>query len=47
MLLFSDIALLLVTVGLLANAVLPSPHIWALYAGEMLGTAAYLRSPES
>ncbi len=41
MLLFSDIALLLVTVGLLANAMLPSPHIWALYAGEMLGTAAY------
>lgn len=41
MLLFSDIALLVVTVGLLANALLPSPHVWALYAGEMLGTAAY------
>ena len=41
MLLFSDVALLLVTVGLLANAMLPSPQIWALYAGELLGTAAY------
>jgi MFS family permease len=41
MLLFSDIGLLLVTVGLLVNAMLPSPHVWALYAGEMLGTAAY------
>src|SRR5215218_8246819 len=41
MLLCSDIALLVVTVGLLVNAILPSPHIWALYAGELLGTAAY------
>jgi MFS family permease len=41
MLLFSDVALLLVTVGLLVNATLPSPHVWALYAGELLGTAAY------
>jgi MFS family permease len=41
MLLLSDIALLLVTVGLLVNAMLPEPHIWALYAGETLGTAAY------
>ena len=35
------LALLLVTVGLLVNATLPSPQIWALYAGELLGTAAY------
>jgi MFS family permease len=41
MLLLSDIALLVVTVGLLVNALLPSPQIWALYAGEALGTAAY------
>jgi MFS family permease len=41
MLLFSDIALLIVTVGLLVNAMLPDPHVWALYAGELLGTASY------
>jgi MFS family permease len=41
MLLLSDIALLLVTGGLLVNALLPDPKIWALYAGEALGTAAY------
>jgi len=41
MLLVSDVALLLVTVGLLVNALLPDPQIWALYAGETLGTAAY------
>jgi MFS family permease len=36
MLLFSDIALLAVTFGLLANSLLPDPQIWALYAGEAL-----------
>ena len=41
MLLFSDVALLAVTVGLLANSLLPDPQIWALYVGEALGTAAY------
>ena len=41
MLLLSDIALLVVTIGLLANSLLPDPHIWALFAGETLGTAAY------
>jgi MFS family permease len=41
MLLLSDVALLVVTLGLLANSLLPDPHIWALFAGEALGTAAY------
>ncbi|HET7856260.1 MAG TPA: MFS transporter [Gaiellaceae bacterium] len=41
MLLLSDIALLIVTAGLLANALLPDPRVWPLYAGEALGTAAY------
>jgi MFS family permease len=41
MLLLSDIAQLLVTGGLLVNALLPNPTVWALFAGEVLGTAAY------
>ena len=41
LLLFSDVALLAVTLGLLANSLLPDPQIWALYVGEALGTAAY------
>jgi MFS family permease len=41
MLLFSDVAQLLVTGGLLVNALLPNPTVWALFAGELLGTAAY------
>ena len=41
MLLLSDVALMVVTVGLLANALLPEPRIWALFAAEALGTAAY------
>ena len=41
MLLVSDVALMLVTAGLLANALLPEPRIWVLFAGEALGTAAY------
>ena len=41
MLLLSDVALLLVTGGLLVNAVLPHPSIWFLFVAEALGTAAY------
>lgn len=41
MLLLSDIALALVSVGLLANAALPHPRVWALFAAEALSTAAY------
>ncbi|MGH2922113.1 MAG: MFS transporter [Gaiellaceae bacterium] len=41
LLLLSDIALLLVTVGLLVNALLPDPRVWFLFAAEALGTAAY------
>jgi MFS family permease len=41
MLLLSDIAQLLVTAGLLVNALLPNPSIWFLFVAEMLGTAAY------
>jgi MFS family permease len=41
LLLLSDVALLLVTGGLIVNALLPEPMLWALYAGEALATAAY------
>jgi MFS family permease len=41
LLLLSDIALLLVTVGLLVNALLPDPRVWFLFVAEALGTAAY------
>jgi MFS family permease len=41
MLLLSDIAALLVTAGLLVNALLPNPSIWFLFVAEALGTAAY------
>jgi len=41
MLLFSDVAQLLVTVGLLVNALLPHPSVWFLFVAEALGTAAY------
>jgi MFS family permease len=41
LLLLSDIALLLVTVGLLANALLAEPRVWFLFLAEALGTAAY------
>jgi MFS family permease len=41
MLLISDIALVLVTAGLLANALLPNPRVWFLFVAEALGTAAY------
>src|SRR5687767_545948 len=41
MLLLSDIALVLVTAGLLVNALLPNPSVWFLFVAEALGTAAY------
>jgi MFS family permease len=41
MLLISDFALMLVTGGLLVNALLPDPSVWFLFAAEGLGTAAY------
>jgi MFS family permease len=41
MLLLSDIAQLLVTAGLLVNALLPNPSVWFLFVAEMFGTAAY------
>jgi MFS family permease len=41
LLLFSDVALALVTVGLIANASLPDPSVPALFAAEALATAAY------
>ena len=41
MLLLSDVALVLVTAGLLVNALLPSPSVWFLFVAEGLGTAAY------
>jgi MFS family permease len=41
LLLLSDVALVLVTGGLLVNAVLPNPSIWFLFVAEALGTAAY------
>ena len=41
MLLLSDVGLLLVTGGLLVNALLPEPRIWFLFVAEALGTAAY------
>jgi MFS family permease len=41
LLLLSDVALLVVTAGLLVNALLPDPRIWFLFVAEALGTAAY------
>jgi MFS family permease len=41
MLLISDFALMLVTGGLLVNALLPEPRVWFLFVAEGLGTAAY------
>jgi MFS family permease len=41
MLLLSDVALMLVTGGLLVNALLPHPRAWFLFVAEALGTAAY------
>jgi MFS family permease len=41
LLLLSDVALMLTTAGLLVNALLPEPQVWALFLGEILGTTAY------
>ena len=41
LLLFSDVAQMLVTVGLLVNALLPHPSVWFLFVAEALGTTAY------
>jgi MFS family permease len=41
LLLVSDVAQLLVTGGLLVNALLPNPSVWFLFVAEALGTAAY------
>ncbi len=41
LLLLSDVALALVTVGLIVNALLPDPSVPALFAAEALSTAAY------
>jgi MFS family permease len=41
LLLLSDVALLVVSGGLLVNAVLPHPKAWFLFVAEALGTAAY------
>jgi MFS family permease len=41
LLLLSDVAQLLVTGGLLVNALLPHPSVWLLFVAEALGTAAY------
>src|SRR5215207_8907670 len=41
LLLLSDLALLVVTAALLANALLPGPRVWLLFVAEAAGTAAY------
>jgi MFS family permease len=41
LLLLSDVAQLLVTGGLLVNALLPNPSVWFLFVADALGTAAY------
>jgi MFS family permease len=41
LLLLSDAALVLVSVGLLVNALLPDPRVWFLFVAEVAGTAAY------
>src|SRR5918999_5614933 len=41
MLLLSDVGLLVVTGGLLVNALLPNPSVGFLFVAEALGTAAY------
>jgi MFS family permease len=41
LLLVSDVAQLLVTGGLLVNALVPNPSVWFLFVAEALGTAAY------
>jgi MFS family permease len=41
LLLLSDVALALVSVALLVNALLPNPRVWALFVCEALATGAY------
>jgi MFS family permease len=41
LLLLSDVALALVSAGLLVNALLPSPRVWALFVFQALSTGAY------
>nr|MDQ3822620.1 MFS transporter [Actinomycetota bacterium] len=41
LLLLSDLGLVVVTGGLLVNALLPSPSVWFLFVAEVAGTAAY------
>ena len=41
LLLLSDVALAVVSAGLLANALLPHAHVWVLFLCEALSTAAY------
>jgi MFS family permease len=41
LLLLSDVALLLVSLGLLVNALLPDSRVWFLFVAEVAGTAAY------
>jgi MFS family permease len=41
LLLLSDVALAIVSGGLLFNALLPHPHVWALFLCEALSTGAY------
>jgi MFS family permease len=41
LLLLSDVALLAVTAGLLANALVENQRVWPLFVAEALGTAAY------
>ncbi len=41
LLIVTDIALALVSTGLLVNASLARPHLWALYVAELLGAATW------
>ena len=41
LLLLSDVALALVSIALLVNALLPHPRVWALFVCEALSTGAY------
>ena len=41
LLLVAQTALMLVSVALLVNALLPDPRVWVLYAGEVVGVTCY------
>ena len=41
LMLLSDVALMLVSAVLLANALLPEPRVWVLFAAEVAATAAF------